>query len=402
MPTVAELGTNFNLPNYHGRVIQLTPSDTPLSTAIMATAPGGGEVETARTFEWQTYDLRSAGQRTVVDGDRTGTPQHRSRGNVFNVLQTHREDVDVAYERLSQYGQFDGQNIAGMNPVVNEEAFQIEQMWKQIKRDIEWSLLNGKYVLPSDNTTPAQTRGLNEAITTNRMELGDSVGTDANLVASSDNVEISSHGLSNGDQVAFYNVTDGDGIEEDRGYFVVSSATNTFKVATTVGGTPVDITANGTADVVKLNEFTEYDLGTVMQSAWDNGGLQESAMGVVIVNSTPKRWLSKLYVKDKGLETRSRSVGGVNVETIITDFGELGVMLNRYQPQHRITVASLDQLVPHFRAIPEKGIMFAEPTAKQGASNATQLYTSIGLEYGNEASHAILDNVTIAAPAPVD
>lgn len=398
MPTVAELGTNFNLPNYHGRVIQLTPSDTPLSTAIMAMAPGGGEVETARTFEWQTYDLRDAAQRTVVDGDRVGTPEHRSRLNVFNVLQTHREDVDVSYERLSQYGQFDGQNIAGTNPVVNEEAWQIEQAWKQIKRDIEFSLLNGAYVLPGNNSTPAQTRGLNEAITTNRLNLGDVVGAGATLTASTDNVGIAAHGLANGDQVILSSLSGGDGLVEDRGYFVVESATNTFKVALTAGGTAVDITVDGTATVSKLNAFTEEDLGTVMQSAWDNGGLQESAMSTLIVNSTPKRWVSKLLVKDKGLEPRSRTVGGVNVETVVTDFGEINVMLNRYQPQHRITVASLDQLVPHFRNVPGKGIMFAEPVAKAGASNATQLYTSIGLEYGNEASHAILDNVTIAAP----
>lgn len=398
MPTVAELGTNFNLPNYHGRVIQLTPSDTPLSTAIMAMAPGGGEVETARTFEWQTFDLRDAAQRTVVDGDRVGTPEHRSRLNVFNVLQTHREDVDVSYERLAQYGQFDGQNIAGMNPVVNEEAWQIEQAWKQIKRDIEFSLLNGAYVLPVNNSTPAQTRGLNEAVTTNRLNLGDEVATGATLTASTDNVGISGHGLSNGDQVVLSAIATAEGVSADRGYFVVESAANTFKLSLTPGGSAVDITVDGTATVTKLNAFTEEDLGTVMQSAWDNGGLQESAMSTLIVNSTAKRWVSKLLVKDKSLEPRSRTVGGVNVETVVTDFGEINVMLNRYQPQHRITVSSLDQLVPHFRAVPDKGIMFAEPVAKAGASNATQLYTSIGLEYGNEASQAILDNVTIAAP----
>lgn len=324
MPTVAALGTNYNLPQYHGRVHQLTPSDTPFFTALVGTADGGGEIEASRTFEWQTFDLRAAGQNTVPDGDRTGTPEHRSRSNVFNVLQTHREDVDVAYERLAQVSQFSGQNISGSNPITDEEAWQIEQKWKEIKRDIEHSLINGVYQLPVDNTTAAQTRGILAAITSN--------------------------------------------------------------VVTVDGGAGA------------RRAVTEEDLGDAMQEAWDNGGLQESEMGLLICNSVQKRWITKVYVKDKGLETRSRNVGGANVTVVDTDFGSLGIMLNRYMPQDVIACVSLDQCKPHFRAIPEKGVMFAEPTAKAGASNASQLYASVGLEYGNEAAHAKITNLLLTAP----
>lgn len=325
MPTVADIGTNFNLPNYHGRVHQLTPSDTPLLTALMGTSAGGGEVSSSRTFEWQTYDLRDPAQNTVVDADRTGTPEHRSRLNVFNVLQTHREDVDVAYERLAQIGQFDGQNIAGGNPVTDEGAFQITQMWKQIKRDMEFSLINGVYALPADNTTPAATRGILPAVTTNIVDSSPDGGT-----------------------------------------------------------TP--------------GEVDEFLLGDAMQAAWDNGGLQESEMGTLVVNSVQKRWLTKTYLTDPNVRPESRNVGGVDLQTIETDFGRLNIMLNRYMPQDQILCVSLDQLKPWFRFVPEKGIMFAEPTAKAGASNATQLYCTVGLEYGNEAAHAKIINLTDAAP----
>jgi len=321
MPTVAALGTSFNLPNYHGRVHPLTPSDTPFTTALMGQS-GGGEVDPARTFEWQTTDLRDAAQNTVVDGDRVGTGEHRSRSNVFNVLQTHREDVDVAYERLSAIGQFDGRNIAGDNPIVNEEAFQITQMWKQIKRDIEFSLINGTYNLPTTNAAASKTRGLIAAVTTN----------------------------------VFGNT-----------------------------GTPRDLTTGLLLDA--------------MQSAWDNGGLQESAMGLVMVNSRQKRWLTSVYITGQNLEPESRSVGGANVQVIETDFGPLGVMLNRYVPQDVVVITSLDQCKLHFRNVPGKGVMFAEPVAKAGASNATQLYTSVGLEYGNEASHAVISDLAAGNPA---
>jgi hypothetical protein len=56
------------------------------------------------------------------------------------------------------------------------------------------------------------------------------------------------HGLSDGDRVMLFNVfseTLPTGVSEGTIYFVVSSATNTFKVSTTSGGSAVDLTATG-------------------------------------------------------------------------------------------------------------------------------------------------------------
>lgn len=56
------------------------------------------------------------------------------------------------------------------------------------------------------------------------------------------------HGMSDGDRVMLFNVfseTLPTGVSEGTVYFVVSSATNTFKVSTTSGGSAVDITAVG-------------------------------------------------------------------------------------------------------------------------------------------------------------
>ena len=60
------------------------------------------------------------------------------------------------------------------------------------------------------------------------------------------------HGLANDDRVIVYNVFAGTiatGLTEGTVYFVVSSATNSFKLATTSGGTAVDITALGNGQV---------------------------------------------------------------------------------------------------------------------------------------------------------
>lgn len=56
------------------------------------------------------------------------------------------------------------------------------------------------------------------------------------------------HGMADGDRVMLYNVfaeTLPTGISEGTIYFVVSSATNSFKVSLTLGGAAVDITALG-------------------------------------------------------------------------------------------------------------------------------------------------------------
>ena len=56
------------------------------------------------------------------------------------------------------------------------------------------------------------------------------------------------HGMSDGDRVMLFNVFAESlptGLTEGTVYFVVSSATNTFKVSLTAGGAAVDITAVG-------------------------------------------------------------------------------------------------------------------------------------------------------------
>lgn len=142
-----------------------------------------------------------------------------------------------------------------------------------------------------------------------------------------------------------------------------------------------------------LDKDTVLDL---MQMAWDNGGLLESETRTVLVNSTLKRALTRAFITDAKYQEQTRNVGGVDLQAIETDFGRLNIMLDRYMPQDKMIVASLEQLSPCFMEIPEKGCFFAEPLAKTGASDNVQLYGEIGLEYGNECAHAVL---TVASPS---
>jgi len=111
---------------------------------------------------------------------------------------------------------------------------------------------------------------------------------------------------------------------------------------------------------------------------------------VLFMNGSTKTKLSLEYTNNLGLADRSRTIGGVNVETIVTDFGTFGVVLDRYMPVDEIALLDMSVISPCFLPIPGKGHFFTEPLAKTGAYDEVQLYGEIGLEYGPEQYHGLI------------
>jgi len=145
--------------------------------------------------------------------------------------------------------------------------------------------------------------------------------------------------------------------------------------------------------------LTTTDVLDLMQTVWENGGIQESETRTIMVNATLKRKLTGLFITGANYGTyqeTSRNVGGVNLQTFETDFGRCNIMLSRYVPADTIIVCSLEDCSPAFLEIPGKGHFFAEPLAKTGASEKVQIYGEIGLKYGNERKHGKLVDVAVA------
>ncbi|MFJ1869960.1 SU10 major capsid protein [Streptomyces chartreusis] len=399
MAGITGMGTTFNLPNYTGELFALTPADTPLLSAIGGLTGGG--MTTATEFEWETYDLRDPAQRTKVEGADAPTAEERVRGNVKNVVQIHQEQVAVSYTKQAAIGQVASPQSApynhngGDNPVTNELDWQVTQALKQMALDVNWSFINGTHVNPTTNATARQTRGLLAAITTNRIAKAVTV---TGASSATDTVTSTAHGLTDGDKIVFTITGAATSIIAGRIYYVVSSATNTFKVATSLGGSAL---ALGTATGLAYTEPWATDLTTdhvsdLLQLAYDNGGISEQETATLIVNSSQRRAVTKAFASAYGkYQETSRTVGGVAVDTIITDFGTLSVMMDRHMPQDVITVASLEQLMPVFLNIPGKGVFFEEPLAKTGASDKSQLYGEVGLKYGNERAHAVMTGLKV-------
>ena len=143
----------------------------------------------------------------------------------------------------------------------------------------------------------------------------------------------------------------------------------------------------GNSNSLKAFKAKVLDL---MQEAWDNGGIRETETRTIMVGSTLKRALSEAFITEAGYSESTRNVGGVDLQTIETDFGRCNIMLEAAMPSTSLVVVSLEDCAPAFLEIPGKGHFFAEPLPVSGASVKVQLYGEIGLEYGNEAKHAKL------------
>lgn len=400
MGTVSGIGTTFNLPNYHGELISLTPVDTPLLSA--AGGLGGGLQSDSPAFEWSTEDLRDPESRQRLEGADAPTAESRSRANVENVAQIFHESVSTSYTKQAATGQYATPSAApfysaggGPNAVGNEHAHQVANALKTIARDVNYTFWHGKLVKPTTNSVARQTAGLLSVVTANRVATGEVTGLSS---AAANAISETATALSNDDAIVFTEPPAE--LRRDRVYYVVNKATDSFKVATTKGGTAIEIanSQTGIAYVPAKTPLAVDGLEGLMQRVFDNGGISEQETATVFVSSRQKRAITKAYADEYGKAdpfVGTRNVGGLNVQTLETNFGTLNVVIERALAPDTIAVVSLEQVDPVFLSIPGKGVLFEEELAKTGASEKTQIYGEIGLKYGNALSHGVLRGLAV-------
>lgn len=396
MPGITGQGTTFNMPNFVGELFSVTPTDTPFLSAIGGLT--GGIVADATLFPWQGYDLRDADDnRQRTEGANAPTAEHRTRFNVNNVVEIHQEALEVSYTKLAATGQFNSTGsthpgsvgVSGSNPVLNELNWQTTQALTQVARDVEKSFITGQFANPADNNTPRKTRGILQATASNVSDQGTLVGAGSSAIAINGTITENAHGLAVGDMVVPRATVDGavGVLTVEHVYYVVAQTANTFELGASAGGATITFAATGTADFYEPAVMTEAMLLDLMQTVWENGGIMVSDTATLMLNATLKRAATKIFVTDKNYQEQSRTVGGVHVTTIETDFGILNLMLNRHMPSGALQVVSLEECAPAFLPIPDKGFMFVEPLAKVGAAERSQIYGEVGLKYGNERKH---------------
>lgn len=395
MGAVSGMGTTFNLPNYHGELIKVTPTDTPLLS--LAGGIGGGKQTDSVAFEWQTEDLRDPASRPRLEGADAPAAEARSRANVENVCQIFQESVTTSYTKLAATGQYATPSSAPYytasgeaNPVTNEHTHQVMLALQQIARDVNYVFWHGVKVKPTSNATARATDGLLSVVTgTHRKVAGEITGLTS---GASNIINETTTGLSNGDKIVF--TAPPAELRADRVYYVVNKSTDSFKVATTSGGSAVTIanSQSGIAYVPASASLTTTGLSELMQVVFDDGGISQQGTATLFASSRQKRALTAAFAADYAKAdpyAGTRTIAGMSVETIQTDFGVLNVVVERALPPDALAVVSREQVDPVFLNIPGKGVLFEEELAKTGASEKSQIYGEIGLKYGNALAHGV-------------
>lgn len=315
MPNFSGMATTYDLPNYGGELFLVTPTDTPLLTAMGGLNQRGEELVLSSTeWTWQTEDLGAPAQPAVLEGANAVFAE-RTRANFSNVVQIFQYGVSVSYTKLAANGQLAAIS-ASANPVTNELDHQIQLKLKQAARDINYTFINGAYAKPSDNTTARKTRGLLAAITT-------------------------------------------------------------------------QVVTNGSPAAL-----TKAMIDTLLDGIYQSRGIHAELEPTILVNSAQKRALNKIYVTDANYQEQTRDVGGVSLQQIETDFGRINIMMDRAIPTAQLVFSHIGMLKPKFLMIPTKGFLFVEELSKSGASEQYQLYGEVGLEYGDEAMHGKITNLS--------
>ena len=148
-------------------IYDISPTDTPFLSGI------AGKGKVANTyFEWQTDSLAAAsGTNAHVEGAAAGTASTSATTRLGNYTQISKKVVEVS-------GTQETVNNAGKK---SELAYQLAKASKEIKRDMETSLLADNAAVAGDGSTARETRGAANFITTNVTDAGTS-GTHAAIV----------------------------------------------------------------------------------------------------------------------------------------------------------------------------------------------------------------------------
>ena len=132
-------------------------------------------------------------------------------------------------------------------------------------------------------------------------------------------------------------------------------------------------------------------LRNLFKSVFNNSGIVDGA--ILFMDAASKIALTALYEDSTSafLLPNSRTVGGASIDTLVTDFGTVGVSVDRHMPAETILLANTEVCRPVEMMVPSKGNFFYEELAKTGAGTTGQIFGQIGLDYGPEWFHGVLD-----------
>ena len=99
----------------------------------------------------------------------------------------------------------------------------------------------------------------------------------------------------------------------------------------------------------KSATLTKALMQQLFKAMYDAGAIFSNM--VLYVGSTQKQIITDIY----SYAPTDRNVGCTNIKQIETDFGNIGIALDRFMPQTAVLAAELSVLAPVFQPVPGRG-----------------------------------------------
>ena len=359
-----------NINNFTGELFKVGGQRTPLMSAVGGL--NGGKVLNSTYWQIQVEDNAIINSEPTKGQEGAAPTEYlgRDRAAFTYVTQIFHKGVQMTYTALASTGnqnpftlsaaitnQSDGdgtttagtaQGLFGGNAVNDEFALQLEKALEKVAREVEWFAFNGTF---SDgaNVTPGsgtrEMRGIKEWVELN-ANANNSVAASANPLGGN----------------VYYNDTLGTGLGSD--------------------------------------QVLSFDaIAGAMKRLYDaHAPLKQPVLCV-----TPKQLLdlnTELIAGNVGITgailPRDRSVAGVDIDTVVTPFGSIGMMVidPDIMPSNTSFILDLAYIQPVFTNIPGFGTVFVRDLDQDAnARIGKAVYMEMGFEFGPPSYHCKISDV---------
>ena len=161
---------SLNCVNYAGLLYNRANTDTPFLNAISSKVSyvQSNEFITGQYYTSEEGDIPAISETASLIAPKASFV---TRQQLKNCTMIFHESVSISYRKQSNTAMLAGLNLANQNAnPQNEKDFQIAQKFTKIKRSIEKTFILGKYKVATTDAENSQTRGMDEAITSNVIQ----------------------------------------------------------------------------------------------------------------------------------------------------------------------------------------------------------------------------------------
>lgn len=151
------------------------------------------------------------------------------------------------------------------------------------------------------------------------------------------------------------------------------------------------ITTNETESGVTMANMTktiiDEHLGALAFQGYDLSNT------VIWVNAAAKIKLSALYSLNLQSQPLDRTIGGVNIQMLVTDFGMFPIVFDADVPAKKIFFIDMASVSNVWCPVPGKGMLYYEEKADAAAARTGMIYGQYGFDHGAQEVHSVITTI---------